>query len=280
MRRHPTKYIGVPLALILTTTTIGAATSLWATDLHIDIGLKIRIHNLTDYKQPFVMLVVLYSLWNAYHFGMQNFGVLSIYRRKSGSGNRRADMTYCLFVQAAASFLVFAPHLGLDRDVARDSYVLSVLAGVLLMMPWENRLSPRILLILTDAVGLVLIFWSGLWGFAIWSVNHWLVAIGLSSHVYAMHRGRSAVAFIAGLSAASIVIFWLIYGSGVNLHTLFDPRFVVHTTMIALSLRYGFAFTHFLYDRWLWQLSKPEVRVTIGKNLFELPSGATSTHAR
>src|SRR5712671_5548131 len=186
MRRHPTKYIGVPLALILMTTTIGAATSLWATNLHIDIGLKIRIHNLADYKQPFVMMVVLYWLWNAYHFGMQNFGVLSIYRRKSGSGNRRADMTYCLFVQAAASFLVFAPHLGLDRDVARDSYVLSALAGVLLMMPWENRLSPRILLILTDAVGLALVFWSGLWGFAIWSVNHWLVAIGLSSHVYAV----------------------------------------------------------------------------------------------
>jgi hypothetical protein len=279
MLRQPIKYIGLPIALILTTTSIGIATTLFG-DLHVDIGMKVRVHDFADYKQPFVMMVVLYWFWNAYHFGMQNFGVLSIYRRKSGSGTRRADMIYCLGVQAAASFLVFAPHLGLDRGVMRDLYILVALTSFLAMMTCENRLSPRMLFIGADAVGLALVSLSGLWGFAIWSVNHWLVAIGLSSHVYAVHRGRSEVVFIAGLVAAGVVLFWLIFGSGVNLHTVFDPRFVVRTTMIALSLRYGFAFTHFLYDRWLWQLSNSEVRATIGKNLFELPSGTTSTYSR
>jgi hypothetical protein len=279
MLRQPIKYIGLPIALILTTTSIGIATTLFA-DLHIDVGMKVRVYDFADYKQPFVIMVVLYWFWNAYHFGMQNFGVLSIYRRKSGSGNRRADMIYCLFVQAAASFLVFAPHLGLDRGVMRDLYVSAALVIFIAMMLREDKLSPRILFIAADTAGLALIFWSGLWGFAIWSINHWLVAIGLSSHVYAVHRGRSAVMFVAGLVVVGVALFWLIFGSGVNRHTLFDPSFVVRTTMIALSLRYGFAFTHFLYDRWLWQLSNSEVRATIGKDLFELPSGTTGTHAR
>src|SRR5262245_29915107 len=99
-------------------------------------------------------------------------------------------------------------------------------------------------------------------------MNHWMVAIGLSSRVYSVHRGRSPALFIVGLLAAGMGLFWLIFGSGVDLATIFDPAFVVKTTMIAMSARYGVAFTHFLYDRWLWQFSKPEVRATIGKNLF------------
>jgi hypothetical protein len=29
--------------------------------------------------------MVLYMVWNAYHFGMQNFGILTIYRVKAGT---------------------------------------------------------------------------------------------------------------------------------------------------------------------------------------------------
>ncbi len=270
MLRQPAKYIGAPIAIIVATTAIGAATSLF-TNLHVDIGMRVRVYNLSDYKQPFVMMVVLYWLWNAYHFAMQNFGVLSIYRKKSGSGSRRLDMAFCLFVQTAASVLVFAPHLGLRHDIVRDLYVPLALAGVLAMLVRETRPSPRMLFILTDAAGLVLVFWSGLWGFAVWAINHWLVAIGLASHVYANNAGRSATVFVAGLIAAGMVLFWLIFGSGVNAHTLFDPHFVVRASMIALSIRYGLAFTHFLYDRWLWRLSDPQVRATIGQDLFAAP---------
>jgi hypothetical protein len=279
MRQRPVQYIGVPIVIVLAATTIGILTSLYA-NLHIDIGLKVRAHNASDYRQPFVMMAVFYWLWNSYHFAMQSFGVLSIYRGKSGSGYRRLDMAFCLFVQAAVSFLVLAPHLGLQRDIVQDIYLALGLVGVLVMTLFENRPSPRILFILTNAAGLVLIFWSGIWGFAIYAINHWLVAIGLSSHVYANNRGRSAAVFVTGLIAAGMSVFWLVYGSGVNIQTLLDPQFVVHTTIIAISLRYGFAFTHFLYDRWLWQLSNPEVRSTIGGDLFESPLERTSTYAR
>jgi hypothetical protein len=37
---------------------------------------------ITDLSNPFPILVWVYVIWNGYHFGMQNFGVLSLYRDK------------------------------------------------------------------------------------------------------------------------------------------------------------------------------------------------------
>ena len=268
MARRPMKFIGVPLAIIAATTTIGVLTSRFVPDLKVDVGTFVRVYDFADYKQPFVMLVVLYFLWNNYHFGMQNFGVLSIYRVKSGSGTRRKDMIYCLGVQFASAIWAYWRVLGLDRGHMQTFYFLAAAAGVVAMLLTESRWSPRILFIIADAIGLMFFLQSFLWGFAIWSMNHWLVAIGLSSHVYGVQRGRSPAPFVAGLIAAGVFVFWLIYGSGVNLDTIFDPKFAVKTTIILMSARYGVAFTHFLYDRWLWQFSNPDVRATIGKNLF------------
>lgn len=267
MLRRPMKFIGVPLAIIAATTLIGVLTYRYA-DLDLDIGLQIRVHGFADYKHPFVMLVVLYFLWNGFHFGMQNFGVMSIYRVKSGSGQRRTDMIYCLGIQAASMLWAYSRILHLDRGHMETFYIGAGLLGIVAMLMLETRWSPRIVFILADAAGLMLFLQAGLWGFAIWSVNHWLVAIGLSSHVYAVDRRRSAAPFIVGLLLASIGVFWLIFGAGLNLAAIFDPKFVVRTTMIAMSVRYGVAFTHFLYDRWLWQFSNPEVRATVGKDLF------------
>ena len=268
MLQRPMKFIGVPILIILATTTIGVLTSRFVPDLKVDVGTTVRVYDFADYKQPFVMLVVLYFLWNNFHFGMQNFGVLSIYRVKSGSGTRRKDMIYCLGVQFASAIMVYARVLQLDRDDMRSFYFLAAAAGIVAMLMTETRWSPRILFIIADGVALMFFVQSFLWGFAIWSVNHWFVAIGLSSHVYGVQRGRSPAPFVLGLLAASVLVFWLIFGSGVNLHTIFDPKFVARTTIILMSVRYGVAFTHFLYDRWLWQFSNPDVRATIGKDLF------------
>jgi len=268
MLQRPMKFIGVPIAIILATTTIGVLTTRYVPDLHVDVGQWVRVYDFADIRHPFVMLVVLYFLWNNFHFGMQNFGVLSIYRAKSGSGTRRKDMIYCLGVQFASAIMVYQRVLQLDRDDMRSFYFLAAAAGLVAMLMTETRWSPRILFIIADGVGLMFFVQSFLWGFAIWSINHWLVAIGLSSKVYGVQRGRSSVPFIAGLLAAGVLVFWLIFGSGVNLDTIFDPKFAVQATLVAMSVRYGVAFTHFLYDRWLWQFSNPDVRATIGKNLF------------
>ncbi|HEX5009775.1 MAG TPA: hypothetical protein VFY71_05190 [Planctomycetota bacterium] len=268
MLRKKGKFIFVPLAIIAATTAIGILTSRFVPDLHVDVGTQVRVYDFADYKQPFVMLVVLYFLWNNWHFGMQNFGVLSIYRRKSGSGTRRKDMLYCLGVQFASAVWAYWRVLGLERGHMQSFYFLAAAAGVVAMLLTETRWSPRILFIVADAVGLMFFLQSFLWGFAIWSMNHWLVALGLSSHVYGSERGRSPLPFVLGLAAAGVLVFWVLFGTGVNLSTIFDPKFVVKSTIVLMSVRYGVAFTHFLYDRWLWSFGNPDVRATIGKSLF------------
>jgi hypothetical protein len=120
---------------------------------------------------------------------------------------------------------------------------------------------------------------SILWGFAIWSWNHWLVALGLSSHVYAVQPASIGGPVHHRAAGAGLFVFWLIFGRGVNPDTLFDPQFAVKTTMIAMSVRYGVAFTHFLYDRWLWQFRKPEVQATIGKKPVRLSRALTARPA-
>jgi hypothetical protein len=217
-------------------------------------------------------MLVVYAAWNAYPFAMQNFGVLSIYRRKSqsyGPGQRRADMIFCIVVMGAATVLTFAPHLRLDRGVIYHVYASMAAVGILFML-WRETLTgafclPRILFIFTTAVGLVLVFQQGLWGFAIIAVNHWLVAIALSSHVYLVHRGRPPVVFAAILIIAGMLGFVLLFVP--------FPTLTIKVTMPAVGLRIGLGFVHFLYDRWVYKLGDPQVRGTIGRDIVCLNTG-------
>ena len=267
MRLQPAKYVVVPALILLSTTALGVVTSMIFTDFHPDLGLSVKIHPASDYTNPFVMMLVVYAAWNAYHFAMQNFGILSIYRKKCqiyGPWQRRVDMIFCIVMMGAATFLPFAPHLRLDRSVIQDVYASIALVGIPFML-WREMLTrafclPRILFIFTNAVGLVLVFWQGLWGFAIIAVNHWLVAIGLSSHVYSVHRDRPPIVFAAVLISASMLGFVLLFVS--------FPTLTIKVTMPAVGLRIGLGFVHFLYDRWIYKLSDPQVRATIGRDIF------------
>jgi hypothetical protein len=269
MRPRAAKYIGLPVLILLSTTVLGVATGMIFTDFHPDLGLSVKIYYASDYTNPFVMMLVVYTAWNAYHFAMQDFGILSIYRRKAriyGPGQRHADKIFCLVMTGAATFLSFAPHLRLDRGIMHDVYATIALLGILFMFWRETHTRafclPRILLIFTHAIGLVLVFSQGLWGFAIIAVNHWLVAIGLSSHVYSVNRGRSPVVFVAILIIAGMLTFALLFVS--------FPTVEVKVTMAAVGLRIGLGFVHFLYDRWVYKLSGAEVRETIGRDIFYL----------
>jgi len=267
IRQQPVKYVLVPALVLLNTTAVGIATGTIFSDFHPRRGLSVKIDPASDYRNPFVMMLVVYSAWNAYHFAMQNFGILSIYRRKShiyGPGQRRVDMIFCIVMMGAATFLPFAPHLRLDRSVIQYVYASIALVGIPFML-WREMLTgafclPRVLFIFTNAVGLVLVFWQGLWGFAIIAVNHWLVAIGLSSHVYSVHRDRPPIVFAAVLIIAGVLGFALLFVS--------FPTLTIKVTMPAVGLRIGLGFVHFLYDRWIYKLSDPQVRATIGRDIF------------
>ncbi len=87
---RPAKFILMPGIILVVAIGVGAITSLGWTSLVPGPG---RVWILTDWTNPFPAIVWVYWLWNIYHFGMQNFGVASLY----GLGrNRRLRMAVCL----------------------------------------------------------------------------------------------------------------------------------------------------------------------------------------
>jgi hypothetical protein len=114
---------------------------------------------------------------------------------------------------------------------------------------------PRLILIATDGLGLVLIWFAGLWGFAILALNHWLVAIGLAAHVHANNRrATSTLPFALTLIILGLVVFAVLFIRYAALSTA-----MLGFTVTAVGARLGLGFDHFLYDCWIYKLSNPQV---------------------
>jgi len=91
------------------------------------------------------------------------------------------------------------------------------------------------------------------------SANHWLAEVGLSAHVHARHRECSPLWFIG---AVILMGFLLLLAFDIGLW------YSARAAMLALCLRGALGMWHFLQDRWIWQLSNPQVRATIGRDLM------------
>jgi hypothetical protein len=92
------------------------------------------------------------------------------------------------------------------------------------------------------------------------SVNHWVVDLGLSVRV----AGRM---FLPGVLALGLIGFvWMVPSPGGQM---------IRMIPWIICVRLGLGFVHFLYSRWVWRLSDPLVRATIGRDLLtvERPSG-------
>jgi hypothetical protein len=154
-----------------------------------------------------------------------------------------------------------------EVDLRDPCVALSLIAtgGMLLREIRAGFFVPRLVFILTDGLALALIWWQPIIGTAVYSLNHWLVAIGLASHVYS---GRWHWAFVvAMLLVGAVGFFWLIPTPNGTL---------LRVIPIIVSARLGLGFAHFLYDRWLWKLTDPRVRATIGRDLFRAPCATSS----
>jgi hypothetical protein len=89
------KYIVFPISIMVTVLLIGITVGKVFEVNPITLG--VRVYDMRDYLQPFVIMFVVYFFWNAYHFGMQHFGILSLYRRgRRSRTQRRVDMWLCL----------------------------------------------------------------------------------------------------------------------------------------------------------------------------------------
>jgi hypothetical protein len=161
---------------------------------------------------PVAWVMGLYWVWNIYHFGMQNFGVTSLYWRPSRQFRKWACLGVTAFGMGAVPFLLPDPRVNM------------------LCM-------------------------------GIFSFNHWLVDIGLSSRVARWHWGFIVVVLLIGVT-------WLLLRNG-PLSVRLVPQIIV--------IRAGIGMVHFIYSgARIWKFSDPQVRATIGRNLFELPSGRTN----
>jgi hypothetical protein len=199
------KHVLLPIVFMSIALLIGLLTSAGLTGYQF--GVAHQMMRLTDLANPLPVLVWIYIIWNGYHFGMQNFGVLRLVRP---SGYRRIEMLGCL-----------------------AGTVLGMYALPTYTQSWT--------------LGLICI--------GVFSFNHWIVAIGLCGRA-----SRHAWLFIAAVLAAGAIGFvWIIPTPQGNL---------VRVIPVIIAARIGLGLVHFLYDRWIWKMSDPAVRATIGRTLI------------
>jgi len=88
--------------------------------------------------------------------------------------------------------------------------------------------------------------------FGIFSFNHWLTDIGLSSQASGWRWGFIPLVLVLGLA-------WLVLRNG--------PLSVQSVPQI-LAFRAGIGMVHFVYSARVWKLSDPQVRAAIGRDLL------------
>jgi hypothetical protein len=243
--KYPRKYILLPGALFVVAAAIGAATSLgWTSFVQPAQDLTGQNYAFTGVRNPFGMMVTAYWWWNVYHFGMQNFGVLSMCRTGRSARPRRPLLS-------VGTRQVLRP-----RPAAVLCLAITAFGMVIL---------PK--LVHSPALGV---------GFySIFFVNHWIVAIGLPSHVENTRDGSwprlRAWGFALGVLLLGGIGFiwsapawvWRAWGYSIPAQAP-DFALISHVVPVVLSLRFGLSFAHFLYDRHIWKMGDPEIRAIIG----------------
>lgn len=203
IKRRPWKYIGIPAAVFVVAFGIGIATSAGVTSYIPGPG---QYRHVTDLSNPFPLLVWGYLAWNAYHFGMQDFGVWRLWGRVRIG--RRLQMAVCL--------------------------------GLMIFFFWVVQYIPHSFGVTLFLIGLL-------------SVNHWVVEIGLCARV-------AGWPLLIGVLALGLIGFvWR--GPSPDGQMIRMIPWLICTSL-------GLSFVHFLYDRWIYKFSDPQVRATIGADLF------------
>ena len=231
--KRAVRFILIPVSILLAATALGVTVG---KEFHVNLAtLTVLVDDPADYMRPFVWLLPVYFVWNLYHFGAQNFGLVSLYRRGWRSSRRRAIWKWSIVAVTVIGMEVTKLILwGFEAT----GHVYHGTIGV--PKYWH-----------LPAVSMFI--------FGFFAVNHSLVAIGLSSHVLARHYARPPLLCAAALIIAGAFGFWLLFCA---------PGLAVRMSMTAVGFRIGLGFVHFIYDRWIWKLSDPQVRAAIGRDLF------------
>jgi len=210
MLSRPTKFVGWPILIGCVSIGVAVVTVLLFPDRQL-YHFALEDINLRDITNPLVWWVNVYILWNFYHAGAQNFGILCLYRHKSFIG-----WTKPLVLAFVVALTVLFGHEGGRIFVSLAAFN----AGFFF-------------------------------------ISHWFQAIGMSAHVWGRHRGCSPLWFVG-----AVMIVGAVMATGI----VFGMQSGVITLMITIaSLRVGLGMWHFLQNGWVWKLSDPQVRATIGQ---------------
>jgi hypothetical protein len=258
-----------------------------------------------------VWLAVLDYLLVSYHFAAQHFGVLSLYRTRAGRASepatRRLDRWFALVVgggfvvvaEALAGSIAFQgrwidPLLGavgadLFARTIRDAGVVLVVILTALMLRVELRSqrpsAPRIAYVVGVSAMVLFAFLARdpFLFIVLWSVQHWSVAMGLTSLAASggaqrpgarwqrllapiNQRGWAVLLVLAVVSTLLLPVLEVeaVTDEYVYADRIFgDVAWWLRTSPIApalLALGFATAFIHYLLDRAAFRFSSPDVR--------------------
>jgi len=258
-----------------------------------------------------------------YHFGAQHFGALSLYRVRAGgttrSWQRSLDLVYAMTICGA---LVFGAEIlagtvafhgawldrWIDPDRVADSAgslrtmaLAAVAVATLAMLAVEARSSARSLpraLYLVGAAAMVavaLLAQSPFVFVAVWTVQHWIVATGLSTVVASgepppeRSRWRAALhavhcrpwVFVCVLATVSMLLLPIMEVEAVDDDASFYAERIFGSLATnlrtsawvpaLLALGFTTGFLHYWLDRAVFRMSDPRVRAAAHR-LFAKPS--------
>ena len=314
MPRAKWKFIIVPLCLLLASITLGMLGDLsqW----------RSIPPEVTRHVNPRLLLFYTFLLWNTWHFASQHFGVLSIYRRSAGRSShreRRWDRTFCVAMTCVLTPLawyaqdreeIFAQLFSYLPDptaLPRLSIAIIVTAVVVTMSYLiVEILNPKSSLprgLYVVSIGIQPIFATisyPIYHVAVFSICHWLTALGLASKILRSEVTQVAAAerqvlpwlaatprrgFAMGIlvfALISVGMFLLFHSktfhdmvgivaaSGHGQESLFAYKTGVFQVAFGVvsGAYFGISFVHFMYDRYVYAFRRPEIREWIAPHLF------------
>jgi hypothetical protein len=275
--------------------------------------------------ERFVGMAILDYALVTYHFAAQHFGALSLYRTRAERARcaqtRRHDRIFAWVVGGALIFLadilagaVAYPDLWINRwivpawvasnqEAIREGALVMLFVATVLMLAAEVRAScrslPRALYILGLAamVAIALQPRSLFLYLAIWTSQHWILAMGLASQVPRREQspeGGSVRRFLHALNIRPWAVLLVLGLASVLLLPLFeveasldggtfygDRLFGVAAEQLRTSfwvpgliaIAFATGFVHYLLDRNVFRMSDPRVRAAASGLLDPSPRG-------
>ena len=240
-RRNRVKFAIVPLAIALGSLALGYA-------IGVTGGFP-RAFPLTGAQSLWVLYLALFWIGHFWHFGNQDFGVLSIYRAKAGQTalrDRRIDKAYavammfviqpCVYfsavtrsplAEAVQSFVPIPPeHVAVAAAWAVACAIGLTIAVIGYELRKPNPSLPKLayyLVMLAHPVVLFFIRWRlASYYLIVYFFSHWLIAIGLTARIHAnFHRAAGATPARAllrhatrlGVFVVAAGFFYAVFGS-------------------------------------------------------------------